>query len=46
MSACSACECEFVALARDLNELLITVDPQILDQFEDIAISLDEYVRK
>ena len=25
---------------------LITVDPQILDQFEDIAISLDEYVRK
>ena len=45
-STCSACDCEFVALARDLNVPLITVDPQVLDQFVDIAISLDGYIRK
>jgi len=45
-STCSACDCEFIARAWDLNVALITVDPQVLDQFVDIAISLDEYVRK
>ncbi len=43
-STCSAYDCEFVALARDLNVRLLTVDKQIIKQFPNEAISLDEYV--
>lgn len=43
-SACSAYDCEFVALARDLGVPLLTVDRQILEQFPDDAVSLDEYI--
>ena len=43
-STCSAYDCEFVALARDLDVRLLTVDNQILKQFPIEAISLDEYV--
>ena len=43
-STCSAYDCEFVALAQDLNMRLLTVDKQILKQFPNEAISLDEYV--
>jgi len=42
-SACSAYDCEFVALARDLDVRLLTVDQQMLKQFPNEAISLDEY---
>ncbi len=42
-STCSAYDCEFVALARDLGVPLVTVDRRILEQFPDDAISLDEY---
>ncbi len=45
-STCSAYDCEFVALARDLGVTLLTVDKQILAQFPDDAVSLDEYVDK
>jgi predicted nucleic acid-binding protein len=38
-SACSAYDCEFVALAKDLSIPLVTVDGQILTQFPDVAIS-------
>jgi predicted nucleic acid-binding protein len=43
-SACSAYDCEFVALAQDLNVPLVTVDKQVLAEFPEVAISLDEYV--
>jgi hypothetical protein len=46
MSTCSAYDCEFVALAQDLNVPMITVDKQILAQFPNCAISLDEYARQ
>jgi len=45
-SSCSAYDCEFIALARDLNVPLLTVDKQILKQFPDDAISLDEYTSR
>ena len=45
-STCSAYDCEVVALARDLNVRLLTVDTQIVKQFPNEAISLDEYVSK
>jgi len=43
-SKCSAYDCEFVALARDLNVKLVTVDKQILREFPGDAISLEKYV--
>jgi predicted nucleic acid-binding protein len=43
-SGCSAYDCEFVALAMDLNAPLVTVDKKILARFPDVAISLDEFV--
>ncbi|MDH4327238.1 MAG: type II toxin-antitoxin system VapC family toxin [Nitrospira sp.] len=38
-SGCSACDCEFVALAQDLAVQLVTTDRQILKAFPTIAIS-------
>jgi predicted nucleic acid-binding protein len=43
-STCSAYDCEFIALANDLNSPLVTVDKQILVQFPKVAISLDQFV--
>ncbi len=43
-SACSAYDCEFVALARELGVGLVTVDKQILREFPEEAISLDAFV--
>ena len=43
-STCSAYDCEFVALARDLGILLVTVDKQILREFPLDAVSLHAFV--
>jgi predicted nucleic acid-binding protein len=45
-SACSACDCEFMALAQDLGVPLVTVDRQILVQFSETSISLDDFVSR
>jgi predicted nucleic acid-binding protein len=42
-SSCSAYDCEFVALADDLNIQLITFDKKIVREFPDIAISPKEF---
>ena len=39
-SKCSAYDCEFIALAQDLNTTLITTDNQILTSFPQLAVSL------
>ena len=44
-STCSAYDCEFVALAQELNLILVTLDRQILAGFSQTAISLDDFVR-
>ncbi len=41
----SAYDCEFVALARDLNLKLITVDKKIIKGFPDWAISLEDFIK-
>lgn len=41
-SECSAYDCEFVALARRNNTLLVTEDKKILKQFPKISMSLAE----
>jgi predicted nucleic acid-binding protein len=40
---CTAYDCEFVALARQLNVRLVTADKQLLRQFPEDAISLEEF---
>jgi len=45
LSGCSAYDCEFVALAKDLGTSLITSDKKILKAFPDHTISLDIYVK-
>lgn len=44
-SDCTAYDCEFVALARQLNIKLVTADKQLLKQFPDCAISLEEFTK-
>jgi predicted nucleic acid-binding protein len=43
-SRCSAYDCEFVALALDLNVPLLTSDAQILAQFPETATSPERYL--
>jgi predicted nucleic acid-binding protein len=43
-STCTAYDCEFVALARDLEVPLVTTDRQILKEFPSIAISLGAFL--
>ncbi len=45
-SNCTAYDCEFVALAREHGVQLVTVDRQILLEFPEVAISLDQFVRE
>jgi predicted nucleic acid-binding protein len=40
ISACSAYDCEFVALAKRLGARLVTADKLILKDFPDISVSL------
>lgn len=44
-SSCTAYDCEFVALARQLNIHLVTADKQLLREFSDCTISLEEFVK-
>lgn len=43
-STCSAYDCEFVALAKDLSVPLITTDKQILREFPETAVSPQQFV--
>lgn len=42
-SQCSAYDCEFVALAKQLFVKLVTEDKQILREFPEVALSLDDF---
>ena len=42
-SSCSAYDCEFVALADDLNVQLVTFDKKVIREFPSIAISPKEF---
>jgi predicted nucleic acid-binding protein len=43
-SSCSAYDCEFVALAQDLNVPLLTFDKKILAEFGDTAVSPTQFL--
>lgn len=44
-STCSAYDCEFVALARDLGTPLVTADRQVVASFPDIATTPADFLR-
>jgi predicted nucleic acid-binding protein len=44
-SKCSAYDCEYVALAMDLDVPLVTADKQVLRAFPKTAVSLDKFVK-
>ena len=43
-SGCSAYDCEFVTLARDLRVRLVTTDHQVLSAFPTTAVPLDQFI--
>ena len=43
-SKCSAYDCEFVALAQQLNIKLVTEDKKIISEFKDIAVNIDTFL--
>lgn len=43
-SGCSAYDCEYVSLAKDLNVSLVTMDKKILRNFPNIAISVNDFI--
>jgi predicted nucleic acid-binding protein len=44
-SHCSAYDCEFVALAKDLGVPLVTTDQKLLNAFPPIAKSPEEFIK-
>ena len=43
-SNCSAYDCEFVSLAKQLSVKLVSEDKKILREFPDVAVSLDDFL--
>ena len=44
-SACSAYDCEFIALAQSQRVKLVTMDRKIIAEFSDTAISLEDVLK-
>jgi predicted nucleic acid-binding protein len=42
-SGCSAYDCEFIAVANELDVSLLTADKQLLQKFPEVTISLSDF---
>lgn len=45
-TGCSACDAEFVVLARDLRVPLVTTDQELLEKFHDTAVSPEDFLAR
>lgn len=45
-SLCASYDCEFVALARQMDSILVTTDKQILREFPESSISLQDFANQ
>lgn len=43
-SACSSYDCEFIALAKHLNAMLLTWDKKVLAEFPDVAMKPEDFI--
>jgi predicted nucleic acid-binding protein len=43
-SACTAYDCEFVALAKSLETKFVTFDKQVIKDFSEIALKPEDYI--
>ena len=44
-SGCSAYDCEYVTLAREMDVPLVTTDRKLIELFSEFAVSMDEFIR-
>jgi len=44
VSGCSAYDCEFVTLAKDLSATLVTEDKKVLKNFPESAVSMQQFL--
>jgi predicted nucleic acid-binding protein len=44
-SGCTSYDCEFIALAMQLGITLVTADKQLLKQFPNLALSLEDFTK-
>jgi predicted nucleic acid-binding protein len=44
-SKCTAYDCEYIALAQELNVPFVTADRQLLREFPKIAVSMERFVK-
>jgi predicted nucleic acid-binding protein len=45
-SGCTACDCEFVAVARDLDVPFVTFDRDVVRRFGEVAVEAKAFVRR
>jgi predicted nucleic acid-binding protein len=43
-SRCTAYDCEYVALAQQFEISLVTADKQLINEFPEIAVSLEDFI--
>lgn len=46
ISGCSAYDCEFIALAKKLDVLMVTTDRKLLKAFPSETISMEKFLKK